>query len=153
MKKTTTLLILLSLIFFSTVNLSYAEDELDVDMADSFDFQKFHKEKAKPKLEKTYEKHSKKIEKKQREVKSGIMVKPSNQSVFGSTGQDLSKRYEIRERYSLDRSNKTPYSAFSVIEAMYKQMAKYCPKGWLKEGEWSKPVEQDYFLYYQFKCL
>ena len=63
------------------------------------------------------------------------------------------KRYEIRERYTLSRSAKTPYSAFYVIEAMHQQMAKLCPAGWRKLTERSEPVEQDFYLYYELECL
>lgn len=70
------------------------------------------------------------------------------------TGEDLTgRRYEIRERYTLTRSTKTPYSAFYVIEAMHQQMAKLCPAGWRKLAERSEPVEQDFYLYYELECL
>lgn len=69
-------------------------------------------------------------------------------------GEDTTgRRYEIRERYTLSRSAKTPYSAFYVIEAMHQQMAKLCPAGWRKLAERSEPVEQDFYLYYELECL
>lgn len=61
--------------------------------------------------------------------------------------------YEIRERYTLGKSAQTPYSAFFVIEALHKQMANKCPKGWTKLGEWSVAIEDaDYYLHYEFAC-
>jgi hypothetical protein len=63
------------------------------------------------------------------------------------------KRFEIRERYTLTRSAKTPYSAFYVIEPLYKQSAQLCAKGWKKLAERSEPIEQDYYLYYEIECL
>jgi len=62
-------------------------------------------------------------------------------------------RYEIRERYTLDRSDDTPYSALHVVTAMHKQMAGLCPKGWRKYAERSEPVGKDFFLYYELECL
>lgn len=67
----------------------------------------------------------------------------------GNTGQ----RFEIRERYTLTRSASTPYSAFFVIEPLFKQAAQLCPLGWKKIAERSTPVEQDFYLYYEVECL
>lgn len=66
---------------------------------------------------------------------------------------EAGKRFEIRERYTLTRSAATPYSAFYVIEPLYKQSAQLCPRGWKKLAERSEPVEQDYYLYYEIECL
>ena len=63
------------------------------------------------------------------------------------------QRYEIRERYTLTRSTKTPYSAFYVIEPLYKQSAQLCARGWKKLSERSEPIEQDFYLYYEIECL
>jgi hypothetical protein len=60
--------------------------------------------------------------------------------------------FEIYERYTLTRSDKTPYSAFYVIEALHTQMATQCPSGWNKVEEWSVSVESDYYLHYKFTC-
>jgi len=61
--------------------------------------------------------------------------------------------FEIRERYTLGKSAQTPYSAFFVIEALHKKMAKTCPNGWTKLGEWSVAIESpDYYLHYEFAC-
>jgi hypothetical protein len=66
---------------------------------------------------------------------------------------EIGKRFEIRERYTLTRSSATPYSAFYVIEPLYKQSAQLCPRGWKKLAERSEPVEQDFYLYYLIECL
>lgn len=63
------------------------------------------------------------------------------------------QRYEIRERYTLSRSAKTPYSAFYVIEPLHKQAYQFCPRGWKKLAERSEPVEQDFYLYFELECL
>lgn len=66
---------------------------------------------------------------------------------------EVGKRFEIRERYTLTRSTATPYSAFYVIEPLYKQSAQLCPRGWKKLAERSEPIEQDFYLYYLIECL
>lgn len=140
---------------------AFAQDK-DVDQADTLDFQAFHKNKkeaikvwdknpAGP--TKTYQDQT--VE----NATAGKTVAPSTTStatsktLVGTLTGEASKNFEIRERYTLTHSVKTPYSAFYVIEPLYKQAAQLCPKGWKKLSEKSEPVEQDYYLYYEIECL
>lgn len=148
---------------------SFCFAQMDVDQADSLNFEAFHKDK----------KESIKVWKDDK-TKKDETVKAYDQNNAAApaaapvtTGSNLSstpvtaatpvaaaatvskpgQRYEVRERYTLSRSTKTPYSAFYVIEALHQQSAKLCPKGWKKLNERSEPVEQDFFQYYEIECL
>ena len=122
-------LLLLSLISSSAIN---AQADFDVDDADSLDFSSFHSSK-KP--------AAKVIEQSQDKTSTATPSTPPASRV-------------VYERYSLHRSDHTPYSAFYVIEALHRQLAQHCPQGWLKEKEWSQHIEaSDYRLHYQYRCL
>jgi len=96
-------------------------------------------------------------------VAAGTSPKPSTGANSAAASTTVAKpataatkagqRYEIRERYTLTRSTKTPYSAFYVIEPLYKQAAQLCSHGWKKLTERSEPIEQDFYLYYEIECL
>lgn len=141
---------------------AYAQEK-DVDQADTLDFQSFHKDKKE--AIKVWDKNSTsptKTYQDQPAASTPATTAPASPSA-GDTTQTKSlastvagspsKRFEIRERYTLTRSAKTPYSAFYVIEPLYKQAAQLCPKGWKKLSEKSEPVEQDFYLYYEIECL
>ena len=155
-----------SFIFISN---TYAQDK-DVDQADSLDFQSFHKDKKE--AIKVWDKKSDTTTKaysdsQQAPAAAGAETStstttnaatpnsaaPAAIAATGATGDIKGKRFEIRERYTLTRSAKTPYSAFYVIEPLYKQAAQLCAKGWKKLTERSEPIEQDYYLYYEIECL
>jgi len=133
--------------------------DYDVDDADSLDFESFHTDKKaaikiwegnetqKSTTQKVYKDepaHSSTSKSTSAQVKTTTIDEPDD----GHTG-----RFEIRERYTLGKSAHSPYSAFYVIESLHKQMAELCPKGWEIEREWSLPIEGDFYLHYQFKCL
>ncbi len=149
--------------FICVVNV-HAQDK-DVDQADTLDFEAFHKDKKE--AVKVWDKDSSTPTKAYSDTpvatKSTSVAQPNATATTAPSAaaattpiasSDLSgKRFEIRERYTLTRSAKTPYSAFYVIEPLYKQAAQLCPKGWKKLAERSEPVEQDYYLYYEIECL
>lgn len=135
--------------------------QMDVDQADSLNFQGFHKDKKeavqvwredKPEAEpnnypvKVYEQDA-------AASITNASAPPSASAAPETTRPRSGKRYEIRERYTLSRSAATPYSAFLVVEALHRQMASLCPAGWRKLNERSEPVEGDFFLYYELECL
>lgn len=133
-----------------------AQAEMDVDQADSLNFEGFHTDK----------KEAKKIWKEKDEtiktydqpvsstpVPAAAATPASAVAPVAASAVKPGQRFEIRERYTLGRSASTPYSAFYVIEAMHKQSAQLCPKGWTKIVERSEPVEQDFFMYYEIECL
>lgn len=133
--------------------------EFDVDQADTLDFESFHKDKDsaiklwdddKNKTQKLYKDDPKAGKKESAEPAA---TTDQSKSLANVPENVTGKKFEIRERYSLERSTTTPYSAFFVIEALHKDMAITCPEGWEKIREWSIPVEQDFYLYYEFKCL
>ena len=142
--------------------------QMDVDQADSLNFDAFHKDKKeaikvwkddktqKAETVKAYEQAtpaaapaaSTAAKAQSMPVAAKTEVKPETNAA-AKAGQ----HYEIRERYALSRSASTPYSAFYVIEALHQQSAKLCPKGWKKLTERSEPVEQDFYMFYEIECL
>jgi hypothetical protein len=144
--------------------------QMDVDQADSLDFEDFHKDKkeaikvwkddngdtqvgTKSEVIKTYDQTP-------AATVPAAAVAPRSTPVAAATKKDgttaagkTGQRYEIRARYTLTSSAKTPYSAFYVVEPLYREAAQLCAKGWKKLTERSEPVEQDFYLYYQLECL
>ncbi len=135
-----------------------AHSASDVDMADSLDFNAFHNDKKE--TQKTWKTEPKKpIDNTQNiNINTSSSVSISSQQANKNTPHNSSfsnndNTHKIHERYTLNNSLKTPYSAFYVIEALHKKMAELCPTGWEKTREWSTPVENDFNLHYQFICL
>ncbi|HUH38115.1 MAG TPA: hypothetical protein VL027_09260 [Spongiibacteraceae bacterium] len=128
----------------------------DVDLADSLNFEAFHKDKRETtKLFEAEEPAPSAAALADEPPKgasdSAVEARPAQDGAAkpAHTGQ----RFEVRERYTLTRSASTPYSAFYVIEVLHRQMAATCPNGWHKLREFSKPVENDFYLHYLFECL
>ncbi len=143
---------------------------MDVDQADGLDFTDFHKDKKEAIKVWSTDKKSQTVKTYDQTPANAAAVTPPDSATGAApaiapvaaapaAGKALiepaakGQRYEIRERYTLTRSVKTPYSAFYVIEPLYKQAAQLCPRGWRKLTERSEPVEQDYYLYYELECL
>ena len=171
-----------SLIALGIVSFAYqtTAQEMDVDQADTMDFESFHKDKKE--AVKVWDRKNSTPTKAYEEkpaaagsAASGAAATPAASSAKSSAPVsstavpsaatasgaaavqtppgEAGKRFEIRERYTLTRSSATPYSAFYVIEPLYKQSAQLCPRGWKKLAERSEPVEQDFYLYYLIECL
>lgn len=143
-----------------TANLGSAQ-EMDVDQADSLRFGEFHTDKkaaikawgGKPEPAKTYTDNAGQNRTDSNSMNSTNPI-TSTTPIAAPSGQEIKgKRFELRERYTLTRSAQTPYSAFYVIEPLYKQAAQLCTKGWKKLGERSEPIEQDFYLYFEIECL
>jgi hypothetical protein len=148
----------------TVAGIPHALAQMDVDQADSLNFEAFHKDK-KEAVKVWKDDATKKAE----TVKTYEQAAPTapaagQPSALTSTPVGTAaaapaavskpgQRFEIRERYALGRSASTPYSAFYVIEAMHQQSAKFCPQGWKKLSERSEPVEGDFHLYYEIECL
>ncbi len=141
-----------------------AQAQMDVDQADSLNFEAFHTDKKeavkiwkdKDKTIKTYEQPAAAAAPAAATATTSTPVAAASATatpVAAAAAAKSGQRLEIRERYTLGRSASTPYSAFYVIEALHKQSAQLCAKGWKKLSERSEPVEQDYFLYYEIECL
>lgn len=145
--------------------------QMDVDQADSLNFEAFHKDKKesikvwkddkakKDETVKAYDQTNATAPAATPAAPAGslgsapITAATAAPVAAAATVSKPGQRYEVRERYTLSRSTKTPYSAFYVIEALHQQSAKLCPKGWKKLTERSEPVEQDFFQYYEIECL
>lgn len=148
----------LSVVLLFISSLSHAQ-EMDIEQADSLNFQSFHKDKKE--AVKAWEKPAETVkayDDKTTAAKPGQTVNASSTDTANApptaTSNELKgKRFELRERYTLTRSAQTPYSAFYVIEPLYKQAAQLCAKGWKKIGERSEPIEQDFHLYFEIECL
>jgi len=166
-----------SLITFGIAAFTYTANaqNMDVDQADTIDFQSFHKDKKE--AIKAWDKNSTTTTKAYDDtsVKSSAtepnksatpapasaaapVAAPTAATAAAVTPAQIpagakGKRFEIRERYTLTRSTKTPYSAFYVNEPLYKQAATLCPLGWKKLAERSEPVEDDFYLYFEVECL
>ena len=148
-------------------------DAFDVDDADTLDFESFHKTKKDSikiydsqtgeilpsnkynKTVKTYETETPTETAQQAAPASTAtptattaVVKPKAEETDSSAGQ----KYEIRQRYAIGESENTSDTPYTAMNALYKKMAKYCPQGWVKEKEWSVPVEGDFYLHYEFSC-
>jgi hypothetical protein len=144
--------------------------DMDVDQADTIDFESFHKDKKEAVKVWKNDKKNETVKAYDQTAPAAATTAPATtsstpvpaaaaapavsatqpaQAASGPKGQ----RFEIRERYTLTRSTKTPYSAFYVIEPLYKQAAQLCPRGWRKLTERSEPIEQDFYLYYELECL
>lgn len=144
-----------TVIVLGLANFSFAQ-ELDVDQADSLRFDEFHTDKKaaikawekKPETTKIYDSNAP-----QSSSNKDSAVNSNNANLTPAGTATNGKRFEIRERYTLTRSTQTPYSAFYVIEPLYKQAAQLCTKGWKKLSERSEPIEQDFYLYFEIECL
>ncbi|TDN53783.1 hypothetical protein [Azoarcus indigens] len=162
----------LSLLLLASLLPGPAMAESDVDQADSLRFQQFFEDKSDS--IKVWRETDGKIESGRRKpmVKTYEEGAPAGKPAAASAAPPAAAkapvakaaaaapaeeirglRYEIRERYTLDRSDDTPYSALHVVTAMHKQMAGLCPNGWRKYAERSEPVGKDFFLYYELECL
>jgi len=147
---------------------SAAQAQMDVDQADSLNFEAFHTDKKEAK--KVWKEKDETVKTYEQPAATTTSVAPTATTTAttatpattaaaatapaaAATAVKPGQRFEIRERYTLGRSTSTPYSAFYVIEALHKQSAQLCPKGWKKLNERSEPVEQDFFLYYEIECL
>lgn len=155
--------------------------QMDVDQADSLNFEAFHKDKKesikvwkddKTKKDETVKTYEQTVPASTTPATAGNLnstpVAPAAATPPAATSAATShaaptpaaktdikpgQRFELRERYSLGRSTKTPYSAFYVIEALHQQAVKYCPRGWRKLNERVEPVEQDFYQYFEIECL
>ncbi len=109
---------------------SLAEEEFAVDQADSLDMDAFHKSDNKGE-------------------------KSSNPIIDFFTGKNKSgvkfegKSLIVKKAYQINDSS----LVISAIHALQQEMAKQCPTGWIKDAEWVLPVENDYELHYQFRCV
>lgn len=138
----------------------FAEEQMDVDLSDSLNFEEFHKDKPdsfklwedKDNVKKTYEESSKPSQSDQPSATA-----PETSSAAETTSTESAtkgKRYEIRELYSISGSDRTGYNPNTVVQALYLQMQGYCPKGWKKLDERSEPDGGDaFYMYYSFECL
>jgi hypothetical protein len=147
----------------------HASAQMDVDQADSLNFEAFHKDKKeavkvwkddatkKAETVKTYEQTAPAAPAANQTTTLNSAPVAASTTTASKAAQIATatpgQRFEIRERYALGRSASTPYSAFYVIEAMHQQSAKFCPKGWKKLTERSEPVDGDFYLYYEIECL
>jgi hypothetical protein len=113
------------------------EEALAVDQADSLDVNSFHKDRE------------------DSEKRSILDVFSSKKpTALDSTEINTdATAFIVKQPYTLSNSTQTRYSAFSAIDALHQQMAKHCPKGWIKDGEWVTAIESDYLLHYQFRCI
>lgn len=146
----------------------HAIAQMDVDQADSLNFEGFHKDKKEAKkvwkdetakkaeTVKAYEQTPAAVTAPAALTTTPVAATSSANNSTNNTATAAGKpgqRFEIRERYSLERSAQTPYSAFYVIESLHKQSAKLCSKGWKKLTERSEPIEQDFYMFYEIECL
>lgn len=129
-----------------------AEEPLDIDQSNTLDFQGFHK--TKKDAIKLYDSEDGGIfnpkEKQAPETAASTTAVAAEQS---TPAPEQNKRYEIRELYAMGKSERTGLTPTTVIQALHLQMQGFCPEGWRKLDEWTKPDNGDYYMYYQFECL
>ena len=121
----------------------HAMAEFDVDDADSLDFESFH----------TNNNQDKKVGQQESKIPAEAARNSAANAAEKISDDRQHEEYEIRERYTLKEGDQLPYSAYGAIAAMHRQMAALCPNGWEKTREWSIPVDQDFYLYYELTCL
>ena len=127
-----------------------AEEPMDIDQANSLDFQGFHK--TKKDAVKLYDSQEGGIF----NPKDKQGAEPTVAAVQAEQSPPVaqqSKRYEIRELYTLAKSERTGLTPTTVVQALHLQMQGFCPEGWRKLDEWTKPDAGEYYMYYQFECL
>lgn len=128
-----------------------ADDEFDVDQADTLDFESFHKPKNNAvkiynsETQQFFSSSSTSSEKTTSNLRTSSERKYKEEVLSGQT-------HEIRQRYTVDESEHTTDTANTATNALHKKMARYCPQGWHKQKEWSVPVDGDFYLHYQFRC-
>jgi hypothetical protein len=148
----TALLLLVSTLLYSAVA---STEELDVDQADSMDFEKFHQSKnqsIKAYDSKTGEIFGIKKEKakKHSTADTSTLSAPTNSLAEAKT--TIGQRLEIRQRYAVTISEHTTDTSYTAMDTLHKTMARHCPNGWEKQKEWSTAVEKDFYLHYAFQC-
>ena len=146
------------------IEATHAEEKMDVDLADSPNFESFHKDKkdavkiwssekgfgiqSNTETEKVYENESQ-----TKTEPTNVDQRPASTTGLASTSK-TGKHYEIRELYSIGGSERTGYTPTTVVQALFLQMQGLCPKGWRKLDERSEPDGDDaFYMYYSFECL
>ena len=130
-----------------------AQAQMDVDQADSLNFESFHTNKAEAvKIWDTSESENSEIKKTFTEDKASITEQaPAN--VKADTDSNTGQRFEIRELYSITGSDRTDYNPNTVVQALFLQMQGLCANGWKKLDERSVPDGKEFYMHYQFECL
>lgn len=132
-----------------------AEEPLDIDQANSLDFQGFHK--TKKDAVKLYDSEYGGIlnpkDKQSTEAAAAAPVAATAAAEQSPPVAQQNKRYEIRELYTMAKSERTGLTPTTVVQALHLQMQGFCPEGWRKLDEWTRPDDGDYYMYYQFECL
>ncbi len=143
--------------------------QMDIDQADSLDFEAFHTEKETAiKLPGENENQPKQPVAEKRYTDPGSdpssqqtnpVNKPKAASNPTSEKSNSGKFFEIRAQYTPAAPNQvrpnkaTNHSAANAIDILHQQMVQLCPQGWTKLGEKSLPVESEFYLYYEFRCF
>lgn len=148
------------------------ECEEAVDMADSLEFHKMHVEcnddpvvlydpkskssffKKKSQAVDTYGESAQKQTVDSQALQLGMVNQPVvTQAV--STGESISVAEEITNAgvvFNIREPFTITGGPQSALNGLFVQMASYCPAGWEKLKEWSKPSQAGYYLHYQFQC-
>lgn len=67
---------------------------------------------------------------------------------------DADQLVNIRVLYTLTpETSRASHSPVSAQNELFRQMSRTCKNGFQKIAEWSEPEGEDYYLYYQFKCM
>lgn len=129
-----------------------ADEAMDVDQSNSLDFEAFHQKK--DSAIKLYDSEDGGILNPQSTTDNDQQLAPASTTVVaGSSVEKQGKRYEIRELYAINPSERTGYNPTTVVTALHLQMKGLCPSGWRKLDEKTIPEGEDFYLYYQFECL
>ncbi|MFA7554417.1 MAG: hypothetical protein WCY88_09225 [Spongiibacteraceae bacterium] len=127
-----------------------AHAQMDVDQADSLDFETFHTDKEQAVKLWDSNDDSKEVKKIYTEEHQKTTVETPPQS---ASNDSKGKRFEIRELYSIVGSDRTGYNPNTVVQALFLQMQGLCSNGWKKLDERSVPDGEAFYMYYQFECL
>jgi hypothetical protein len=148
-----TLKLLSSLLTLSLISLPVLTDEaMDIDQSNSLDFESFHQKK--DNAIKLYDSEDGGILNPQPAGDKSQSVAPTGATAVDEGSiKKQGARYEIRELYAINSSERTGYNPTTVVTALHLQMQGFCPAGWRKLDEKTVPEGEDFYLYYSFECL
>lgn len=144
-------------VIFVSISMSFADDRMMVDLADSDDFEAFHQQDGSIKLWSNSENALFGNKRSAKKNKNSIEVTESKTDsiVPALELQDSGQLLQVREPYKL--SHDPMYASiptlFEAIESLHKQLNASCAKGWRKKKEWHEPEEKYYYVYYSAVCL
>jgi hypothetical protein len=121
---------------------TFADDEMAVDQADSFDLESFHQDNTPSDMENPKSNWF-----------SRLLGKKQNDRNTTTEIHTVSATFQLNPSTDAAHMHMPQYNATTVIQPLTAQMALTCPGGWIKLQEQSKAVSHGFELSYSFQCL